>query len=97
LGLLNTPVDIEKQFTLLFQRNETGSSQAMEYEGFQRCMEFLSNKELNMTTFVSDRHTSIQKHMREKLPKIIHYFDLWHIKKSEFSIISAGIIQEIFS
>ncbi|XP_046864355.1 uncharacterized protein LOC124458369, partial [Xenia sp. Carnegie-2017] len=36
---------------------------------------------LNVTTFISDRHTSISKHMKEKLPKITHYFNLWHLAK----------------
>ena len=55
----------------------------MEYLGFQRCMESLFANELQVTTFVSDRHKSIRKHMREKLPSITHYYDLWHIKKSK--------------
>ena len=63
------------------QRNEVGSSPAMEYEGFQRCMTFLLGCGLAIGTFISDRHVSIAKHMREKLKDITHYFDLWHIKK----------------
>ena len=55
----------------------------MEYMAFQRCFTFLHNG-LPITTFVSDRHTSIAKHM-EKLPHMHHYFDLWHIAKSEYS------------
>eukprot|EP00795_Rhopilema_esculentum_P004196 gene4196-20383_t len=34
-----------------------------------------------LSTFVSDRHTTIAKLMREQLPDITHYFDLWHLKK----------------
>jgi hypothetical protein len=59
------------------KRNETGSSQAMEYLGFQRCMEFVFTEELNMTIFISDRHTSIKKHMREQL---------WHLTKSKMEL-----------
>lgn len=61
-----------------------GSSTAIEYEGFCRSMEYL----LSLIAvkaffyFVSDRHSSITKHMREQLPQIIHYFDIWHLKKS---------------
>jgi hypothetical protein len=47
-------------------------------------MDFLLASGLAISTFVSDRHTSIAKHMREKLPNITHYFDLWHLKKSKF-------------
>ena len=53
----------------------------MEYEGFQRCMNFLSAMPCGIATFVSDRHSSVIKHMREKLSGIKHYFDLWHLKK----------------
>jgi hypothetical protein len=66
---------------LLYQRNEVGSSPAMEYEGFCRSMEYLLTL-VAVKTFVSDRHSSITKHMREKLSDIIHYFDIWHLKKS---------------
>lgn len=65
----------------LVQRNEVGSSPAMEYAGFQRCMSHLLGCGLAIGTFISDRHLSIAKHMREKLSNVTHYFDLWHIKK----------------
>ena len=58
----------------------------MEFLAFQRCMEFLFGKNLNMTTFITDRHMSIQKHMRKQLPEVKHYFDLWHLKKSKLMI-----------
>lgn len=54
----------------LVQRNEVGSSPAMEYEGFQRCMTFLLGCGLAISTFISDRYVSIAKHMREKLKDI---------------------------
>lgn len=41
----------------LVQRNEVGSSPAMEYEGFQRCMTFLLGCGLAIGTFISDRHS----------------------------------------
>ena len=53
----------------------------MEYEGFQRCINFLSAMPCGIGTFISDRHSSVIKHMREKLSGIKHYFDLWHLKK----------------
>lgn len=63
------------------QRNVAGSSSAMEYLGFQRCFAYLSDCGIKISTFISDRHTSIAKHMREKLKEVVHYFDLWHLKK----------------
>ncbi|KAK3755170.1 hypothetical protein QZH41_010695 [Actinostola sp. cb2023] len=65
----------------LVQKNESGSSTAMEYMGFQRSMTFLLGTGISISTFISDRHTGIAKHMREQLTKITHYFDLWHLKK----------------
>ena len=66
-----------------FQRNEAGSSQAMECAAFKKAMAFLSQSGIEIKTFISDRHTSIAKYMREDLSHIKHYFDLWHIKKSK--------------
>jgi len=63
-----------------------GSSPAMEFVGFQNCMGFLKEKNLEISTLITDRHTSIVKHMREVLKEIKHYFDLWHLKKSKNSI-----------
>ena len=68
------------------QRNETNSSPAMEYMAFQRGFDHLERNGLSVATFTSDRHASIKKHMREKLSHINHYFDLWHLAKSEFSM-----------
>ena len=59
----------------------------MEYMAFTRLMEDIADNNLNVTTFVSDRHASIAKHMREKLPNITHYFDLWHLAKSVYYIL----------
>ena len=54
----------------------------MEYMGFQRSMTYLTECGIKISTFISDRHTSIAKHMRERLKEVTHYFDLWHLKKS---------------
>ena len=56
----------------------------MEYMAFTRCLDDITKKDLSMNTFVSDRHTSIAKHLREKLPMVTHYFDLWHLVKSMY-------------
>ncbi|KAK3731207.1 hypothetical protein QZH41_017743 [Actinostola sp. cb2023] len=70
--------------------NEVGSSSAMEFAGHQRTFEFLLTTGIIITTFVSDRHASIAKWMREELPRrwsalgkpiVNHFFDLWHIGK----------------
>ena len=57
----------------------------MEYAGFCQSMEYLLGLGLLVKTFVFDRHSTIAKHMREKLSNITHYFDIWHLKKSMFN------------
>ena len=54
----------------------------MEFEGFKRSLQFLENDGLNVTTFISDRNLSIAKYFREERKDVLHYFDLWHSKKS---------------
>ena len=58
----------------------------MEYAGFQRAIEHLLDRGFDISAFISDRHISIAKHMRDELPMITHYFDLWHLKKSKLTI-----------
>ncbi len=67
----------------LFQKNEAGSSQAMELLGFKRAMDQFLRCGIDMKAFVSDQHLAIAKHIREDYPSICHYYDLWHLKKSE--------------
>jgi len=54
------------------QRNEAGNSPAMEFMGFQRCMDFLLGCGLAITAFISDRHTQIANHMKNVLMHITH-------------------------
>ena len=70
----------------LFQRNEVDNRTGLEYEGFQRSLNLVKSKGCKIATFVSDRHGSITKHMREKEEQTNHYFDLWHLKKSIYCI-----------
>ena len=73
-------------FSLSCQRNQAGNSPAMEFLGFQSCMDFLLGCGVVISTFISDRHTQIASHMKTVLKNITHYFDLWHLKKSKRSI-----------
>ena len=61
----------------------------MEFMGFKNCMQYLIGYGILLKAFVSDRHMSIAAYMRKSLPNIIHYFDIWHLKKSTdiFSVI----------
>ena len=82
-------------FTFFFslQRNGAGSSQGMEYLAFQKGMEyFITHKNVAMKSFVTDRHYSIAKHMKEHMASVKHYFDLWHLRKSKLQQLSLLII-----
>ncbi len=48
-------------------------------------MDYLESENLSVATLITDRHSKIAKHMREKYPNIMHYFDLWHLTKSNYS------------
>ncbi|XP_068759957.1 uncharacterized protein [Montipora capricornis] len=75
---------------VLVQANEAGSSSGMEFLGHQKALAFLLGTGMVIKSFISDRHQSIAKWMREEYPKkcrelgkplIDHFFDLWHIGK----------------
>ncbi|XP_068712164.1 uncharacterized protein [Montipora foliosa] len=72
----------------LVQRNQAGSSPAMEFMAFKECMNYLIGYGLLITTFISDRHVSIASHMKKVFTKIIHYFDIWHLKKKIRKVLS---------
>ena len=72
-------------FCLVYhQRNQAGSSPAMEFMGFKTCLEFLVGYGILITAFVSDRHVSIAAYMKKSVTDIKHYFDIWHLKKSKY-------------
>ena len=63
----------------------------MEFAGHQKACAFLLATGMLIKAFISDRHASIAKWMREEChkkckelekPVIDHFFNLWHIGKS---------------
>ncbi|KAM9376163.1 uncharacterized protein KZ484_008752 [Pholidichthys leucotaenia] len=62
--------------------NEVGSSNAMEKEGFICSMDLLEEHGLAVDAIITDRQPQIQKHMREKMPDVRHYYDVWHVAKA---------------
>lgn len=61
---------------------------------FKEAITYLLGTGMIIKSFISDRHVSIAKWMREECgktcaelgkPVINHFFDLWHIGKSETS------------
>ena len=75
-----------------FQTNQAGNSSGMEFLAFQKAFTFLLGTGMINKSFISDRHTSIAKWMREDCatkcndlgkPVVQHFFDIWHIAKSK--------------
>lgn len=54
----------------------------MELKGAQDSFAFLKGVGLAIPIFISDRHRSIAKWIREQVPETRHYFDIWHVAKS---------------
>ena len=64
----------------------------MEFTGHQKAFAFLLGTAMIIKASISDRHTQIAKWMKDEYPPkcrelgkpvIDHFFDLWHIRKSE--------------
>ena len=69
--------------SFFLQRNEAGNSTLMEFMAFQHDMDFSLAYGLLINTFISERHSTIASHMKNVLTNIVHYFDIWHLKKSK--------------
>ena len=67
---------------IFMQSNETGSSNATELEGAKRCFNSLHLQNVRVDTFISDRHKSIAKWIRDCQKDTKHFFDIWHIARS---------------
>ncbi|XP_042588995.1 uncharacterized protein LOC122138752 [Cyprinus carpio] len=63
----------------LVQSNEVGGSYHMEKEGLKRCLDHLESSGLTVDYIVTDRHTQIQKYLRER--SINQFYDVWHFEK----------------
>ena len=64
------------------QVSEVTSSNAMEREGFARCMENIQDKGAKVKVVATDRHVSIKSDMKWNYPEIDHQYDVWHLAKS---------------
>ncbi|XP_033127102.1 uncharacterized protein LOC117124881 [Anneissia japonica] len=79
-----TLLDLDKNKILameLVQSNKTGGSYHMELEGLKRCLTVLENGNVKIGILVTDRHSQIQKWLRDNCGSITHYFDIWHVAK----------------
>ena len=63
------------------QVSEVTSSNAMEKEGFSRCIEMMESKDVTISRIATDRHVSISSSMNKDHPTINHQYDVWHLSK----------------
>ena len=56
----------------------------MEREGLHRSIQYLKERDLGIKVIVTDRHTRINKWLRETHPEIQHHYDVWHIAKGRY-------------
>lgn len=64
------------------QVSEVTSSNAMEKEGFERCLNTLRDNRVSIDTITTDRHISINSAMDKVHTDIKHQYDVWHFAKS---------------
>lgn len=67
--------------TQVVQVSEVTSSNAMEPEGCNRCLNALISKKVKIRCLATDRHTTVTSNMRKLYPKIKHQYDTWHLAK----------------
>ena len=63
------------------QVSEVTSSNAMEKEGFKRCIESLEDDRVQIDQIATDRHVSISSFMNKDRPQINHQYDVRHLSK----------------
>ncbi|XP_035695017.1 uncharacterized protein LOC118428879 isoform X2 [Branchiostoma floridae] len=69
----------------LIQVTETGTSQAMEKEGLDRCLAFLTDpdgEDMEVQCLTTDRHRGAGALMRKVYKEIEHQFDIFHVCKN---------------
>ncbi|KAG0435527.1 hypothetical protein HPB47_018430 [Ixodes persulcatus] len=67
--------------TELVKSTEVSSSNRMEAEGLQRCLDYLHTQEMSVDILVTDRHSEGKASLRDHYPEINHRFDVWHVAK----------------
>lgn len=70
-------------YEMIGRSNEVGGRAHMEKEGLKRSLSLLQEKGVKLDSIVTDRHSQIQKFLREK--GVQHFFDVWHVSKGTFS------------
>ncbi|KAG0427363.1 hypothetical protein HPB47_025583 [Ixodes persulcatus] len=69
--------------TELVKSTEVSSSNRMEAEGLQRCLNYLRTQEMSVDILVTDRHSEGKASLRDHYPEIKYRFDVWHVAKEQ--------------
>ena len=65
------------------QVSEVNNSNAMEREGFKRCMDNIkAGGGGQIKVVATDRHVGIRADIKRQYPEVEHQFDVWHLSKS---------------
>ncbi|XP_040064520.1 uncharacterized protein LOC115317271 [Ixodes scapularis] len=67
--------------TELVKSNEVSSSNRMETEGMERCLNYLRAQDMSVDTLVTDRHSEGKAALRRNHPDFRHHFDVWQVAK----------------
>ena len=67
------------------------NSAAMEKEGLERSLKYLTEEGLSVNALITDRDVQIRKYMREKWPAVKHRLDGWHVGKGALTYITKTI------
>ena len=81
----NTMIDQQTDKIVDFhvvQVTEVNNSNAMEREGFKRCMNHIQDHGGQIEVVATDRHVGIRADMKRNFPEIDHQFDVWHLTKT---------------
>ena len=65
----------------IVQVSKVTSSNAIEREGFKRCMENIHDRGATVKVVATDHHVSIWYDMKKNFPHLQHQFDVWHVAK----------------
>ena len=49
-----------------------------------RCQKLLEDHEVPVAAVTTDRHASVAAFIRDEWPSVKHYYDTWHIAKSDY-------------
>jgi len=60
---------------------EVNSSNAMEREGFKRCMEVIAERRVDVEVIATDGHIGIAADIKKDYPQVDHQLDVWHLAK----------------